>query len=303
MTDTVVVSSVDKVTVLQSSTSLLSVVVTGPAGPAGPAGPTSFFSAVLPLVQGTAAAGVSTYGSREDHVHPSPALSAVPPLMDASALAGSSSIAAREDHVHPIDTSRVAVGTVTAIAQGGTGVATAPLAVVALGLQTTGNADSVVPARLAAARTAVPTAGLMGFNTSINQFEGYNGTLWGPLAIGGDAFLAVAQSFTKAQRGAPVALTDAASIATDLALGNNFSVTLGGNRTLANPTNVVAGQSGSIVITQDATGSRTLAYGGYWKFAAGTAPSLTTTANAVDVLVYYVESATRITAKLIGDVK
>ena len=117
------------------------------------------------------------------------------------------------------------------------------------------------------------------------------------------ARLGVAQAFTKAQRGTPVALTDAASVATDLALGNNFTLTLGGNRTLANPTNVVAGQSGSIVITQDATGSRTLAYGGYWKFAAGTAPSLTTTANAVDVLVYYVESATRITAKLVGDVK
>ena len=113
----------------------------------------------------------------------------------------------------------------------------------------------------------------------------------------------VPQSFTAAQRGTPVALTDAASVATNLALGNNFRLTIGGNRTLANPTNVVAGQSGSIVITQDATGSRTLAYGSYWKFAAGTAPSLTTTANAVDVLVYYVESATRITTKLIGDVK
>ena len=117
------------------------------------------------------------------------------------------------------------------------------------------------------------------------------------------ARLGVAQAFTKAQRGAPVALTDAASVATDLALGNNFTLTLAGNRTLANPTNLVAGQSGSIVITQDATGSRTLAYGGYWKFPSGFAPVLTTAANSVDVLVYYVESATRITAKLVGDVK
>jgi hypothetical protein len=117
------------------------------------------------------------------------------------------------------------------------------------------------------------------------------------------AFLNVAQAFTKAQRGTPVALTDASSIATDLSLGNNFSVTLGGNRTLANPTNIVAGQSGIIVITQDGTGSRTLAYGSYFKFPAGTAPTLTTTASAVDVLAYYVESSTRITARLVGDVK
>ncbi len=113
----------------------------------------------------------------------------------------------------------------------------------------------------------------------------------------------VVQAFTKAQSGAVVALTDGASIATDLSLANNFSVTLGGNRTLANPTNLVAGQSGVIKISQDATGSRTLAFGSYWKFAAGVAPALTTTANAVDILAYYVDNGTRITARLIGDVK
>ena len=110
------------------------------------------------------------------------------------------------------------------------------------------------------------------------------------------AGLAIAQSFTKAQRGTPVALSDGATIAVDLSLGNNFSVTLGGNRTLGDPTNVTAGQSGVIVITQDGTGSRTLAYAGTkYKFAGGTAPTLTTTAAAVDVLAYYCESATRIT--------
>ena len=109
------------------------------------------------------------------------------------------------------------------------------------------------------------------------------------------AGLAVAQSFTKAQRGTPVALTDAATVAVDLSLGNNFTLTLAGNRTLGAPTNVTAGQSGVIVVTQDSTGSRTLAYNSVFKFAAGTAPTLTTTASAVDVLAYYVESSTRIT--------
>jgi hypothetical protein len=113
----------------------------------------------------------------------------------------------------------------------------------------------------------------------------------------------VAQSFTAAQRGSVSALTDGATITPDFALANNFSVTLGGNRTLANPTNLTAGQHGVIVITQDGTGSRTLAYGSYFKFPAGAAPTLTTTASAVDVLAYYVESSTRITARLIGDVK
>jgi hypothetical protein len=111
------------------------------------------------------------------------------------------------------------------------------------------------------------------------------------------------QTFTAGQRGGVSALTSAATITPNLATANNFSLTLDTNATLANPTNIVAGQSGVILITQDATGSRTLAYGTYWKFAGGTAPTLTTTASAVDALVYYVNSTTAITAVLINDIK
>jgi hypothetical protein len=89
----------------------------------------------------------------------------------------------------------------------------------------------------------------------------------------------------------------------DFAVAQNFSLTLGTSATLANPSNLTAGQSGVIVITQDGTGSRTLAYGSNFKFPGGTAPTLTTTASAVDVLAYYVESGTRITARLVSDVK
>jgi hypothetical protein len=103
--------------------------------------------------------------------------------------------------------------------------------------------------------------------------------------------------------GTTVALTDAATVATDLSLANYYTLTLGGNRTLGAPTNQTAGQSGVIVITQDGTGSRTLAYNSVWKFPNGTVPTLTTTASAVDVLAYYVESGTRITARLLSDVK
>lgn len=117
------------------------------------------------------------------------------------------------------------------------------------------------------------------------------------------AQVAANNTFTAAQRGAVSALTDGATITPNFATANNFSVTLGGNRTLANPSNQTAGQSGAITITQDGTGSRTLAYGSNWKFSNGSAPVLTTTANAVDVLVYFVESASRITARLVSDVR
>lgn len=106
-----------------------------------------------------------------------------------------------------------------------------------------------------------------------------------------------------AANGTVKALTYAATVTPDFNASNHFSLTLTGNATLANPTNVTAGQSGVIVITQDATGSRTMAFGSYWKFAGGIAPTLTTTASAVDVLAYYVESSTRITARIISDVK
>jgi len=116
------------------------------------------------------------------------------------------------------------------------------------------------------------------------------------------AGVGTAQSFTKGQRGAVVALTDGATITPNFNDSNNYSLTIGGNRTLANPTNITAGQSGVIVITQDGTGSRTLAYGSYWDFSGGTAPTLTTAASAVDVLVYYVNSTTSITASLISNI-
>jgi hypothetical protein len=89
---------------------------------------------------------------------------------------------------------------------------------------------------------------------------------------------------------APVALTDGATITPNFQAGRVFSVMLAGNRTLANPTNQVAGQSGIIIVSQDGSGSRTLSYGSAWDFPGG-APTLTTTANAKDVISYYVQAS------------
>jgi hypothetical protein len=96
-------------------------------------------------------------------------------------------------------------------------------------------------------------------------------------------------------------LTDGATITPDFSASCNFTVTLGGNRTMGAPSNAVAGQSGSIFIVQDGTGSRTLAWNSNWKWPGGTAPTLTTTAGAVDRVDYIVRSSTAIQAVYTGN--
>ena len=99
-----------------------------------------------------------------------------------------------------------------------------------------------------------------------------------------------AQTFTAAQRGEITTLTSGSTVTPDFADSNNYTLTLGTNLTIANPTNLTVGQSGSIFLVQDATGSRTAAWGSYWDFAGGTAPVLTTTANAIDRVDYVVRT-------------
>ncbi len=89
-------------------------------------------------------------------------------------------------------------------------------------------------------------------------------------------------------------LNSASTVTPDFATSCNFTLTLGTNVTLANPDNVTAGQSGSIFLVQDGTGSRTLTLGSNYDFAGGTAPTLSTAANAVDRLDYIVRTSTSI---------
>lgn len=105
------------------------------------------------------------------------------------------------------------------------------------------------------------------------------------------ASLGVAQTWTKAQRGAYVALTSTTnSIAVDLALSNNFNHTLTENTTLAAPTNVVAGQSGVVEFTQHASAAKTVAWNSFWRWAGGSDGTISATTSAVSVLCYVVDS-------------
>ena len=106
---------------------------------------------------------------------------------------------------------------------------------------------------------------------------------------------------TKGTIGEVITAAYASTITLDFKTGNNFTTTLTGNTTFANPTTLVAGQSGVIFIIQDGTGGRTAAFESYWDFSDGTAPTFSTGANAVDMIAWIARSSTKISAQFVGN--
>ena len=98
-------------------------------------------------------------------------------------------------------------------------------------------------------------------------------------------------------------LTDGATINWNTKDARSSKVTLGGNRTLAAPTNLQKGWSYLIQVFQDGTGTRLLTWNAIFHFAAGTAPTLTTTAAAVDLLVFYYNGTSLLETTRTLDVK
>tara|TARA_R100001530_G_scaffold65796_2_gene47128 strand:- start:7937 stop:8992 length:1056 start_codon:yes stop_codon:yes gene_type:complete len=112
----------------------------------------------------------------------------------------------------------------------------------------------------------------------------------GVIAVEGDtvAMLATAQEYTQTQNFNATTLSDGANISWDAAANQVCSVTLAGNRTLDAPTNQVDGAFYSLAVIQDGTGSRTLSFasGPGYKFAGGTAPTVSTGAADRDEFVF-----------------
>lgn len=148
----------------------------------------------------------------------------------------------------------------------------------------------------------VPASGILSSSDIGNTVQGYDATTLKSSAIGvsvqgydvNTAKTNANQTFTKAQRAAVGTVAYAASVTLDLSANNHFAIALTGNITVANPTNLVAGQEGTITLTQDATGGRTVAWGTNFKWVGGTAPTYVTTANSKSTYVYHVVSSTEI---------
>ena len=93
-------------------------------------------------------------------------------------------------------------------------------------------------------------------------------------------------TFTRAAYFPEATISDGATPAWDVSTESCAKITIAGNRTIGAPSNGVAGQFISLLIIQDGTGSRTMAWNGVYEFASDTAPTLSTTADKADLFVF-----------------
>lgn len=245
----------------------------------------------------TAAAGTATTPAHADHVHGREAFGTVTAQTSFGAAAsnGVAATLARSDHTH---------GTPAAPTLAGLGgVPTSRQVIAGTGL--TGGGDLTADRTLAVAYGTTAGTAAQGNDTRITgavqsslattKGDIFVATGAGTLVrvgVGTDGYALVADSTqaagvkwaqVAAGTKAPVTLTDAASIATDASQSNQFRVTLGGNRTLANPTNGTDGQVVMWSVTQDATGGRTLTMDTKFRFGTDiTSVTLSTTAGKTD---------------------
>jgi hypothetical protein len=98
-------------------------------------------------------------------------------------------------------------------------------------------------------------------------------------------------TFGGAARGKTSTANATGSTTLDFNANQNHVLTATGNVTLANPSTEAVGQSGIIVLIQDGTGSRTLSLGTDYETAGGAALTISTAANAIDIIPYFVSAA------------
>ena len=98
-------------------------------------------------------------------------------------------------------------------------------------------------------------------------------------------------------------IADATSIVMNMATNNQFLVTLGGDRTLAAPTNLTVGQTGHIYCIQNSGGTHSLSYNSVFQFAGGSDPVLTAAGGSVDLLVFSVRATDKVDAVMVNDLK
>jgi len=173
-------------------------------------------------------------------------------------------------------------------------------------LRANASAGFQIPSGGSADRTTDGSVGVLRYNTDLNKIEVSNGSSWTILqdANTTTALSGLTVSGTYNDAGANAAsqtLTDGATVTWDTSQGRIATLTLGGNRTLAAPTNLRVGVY-ILYLIQDATGSRTVTWNSVFKWPGGVAPTLTTTASAKD-LISFISDGTNLYGTYMNDVK
>ncbi len=144
--------------------------------------------------------------------------------------------------------------------------------------------------------TGLPTSGLTGLGVGVQTFLGTpssanlasaltDETGTGSAVFNTDPTIDGA-NFTGHAQTAPVAVSSSGGTLTaNMTESNVFTSTLTENVTTLTLTGPAQGQTVNMLFTQDATGSRTMAWPAAFKWPGGTAETLSTNANAVDLLV------------------
>jgi len=174
-------------------------------------------------------------------------------------------------------------------------------------LRANASAGFQIPSGSSAGRTTDGSVGVLRYNTDLNKIEVSGpGSSWTILQDANTTTtlngLTVSGTYNDAgANAASQTLTDGATVTWDTSQGRIATLTLGGNRTLAAPTNLRVGVY-ILYLIQDATGSRTVTWNSVFKWPGGVAPTLTTTASAKD-LISFISDGTNLYGTYMNDVK
>ena len=163
---------------------------------------------------------------------------------------------------------------------------------------TTAGASSLTLTTTGPTNVTLPTSGLLtaggmrymgdwGAATQyiLNDVVSYGGCNYlapGTMSIG----VAPPTGWTQLSKPARATLTFATTVNWNLAAAPVAWLALTGNCTVANPTNAVPGTTYALQVTQDATGSRLITWGSFFRWPSGRPPSLSTAANSLDLVTF-----------------
>ena len=187
----------------------------------------------------------------------------------------------------------------TGIADGAVGAAEiAAGAIAAVGIDD----NSITPAKIQAASLGSNTINIASLQTGNVVFDHVATTFSGAPTFSATATFSGASQHNGPARGRFVTLghikaegaVTSNTVTLNLANGNFFSWTTNAAITVANPTNANVGHCGSIIVTSN--GNYTVSFAENWRFPAGTAPTLSTTAGQQDRIDYIVVAANAVHA-------